>query len=56
MVCKIIPISSVDCIILCGNSDLASRKLLPALYPCQCVGQFSKPTRTIEVSHTFLKS
>ncbi|WP_375647189.1 glucose-6-phosphate dehydrogenase [Bartonella sp. CR84HXZ] len=52
MVHKIIPVSSFDCIVFGGNGDLASRKLLPALYHCQCVGQFSEPTRIIGASRT----
>ncbi|WP_273718947.1 MULTISPECIES: glucose-6-phosphate dehydrogenase [Bartonella] len=51
---KITPVSSFDCIVFGGNGDLASRKLLPALYHCQCVGQFSEPTRIIGVSRTSL--
>ncbi|WP_375619708.1 glucose-6-phosphate dehydrogenase [Bartonella sp. TS25HLJMH] len=54
MVRKIIPVSSFDCIVFGGNGDLASRKLLPALYHCQCVGQFSEPTRIIGASRTSL--
>ncbi|WP_375685295.1 glucose-6-phosphate dehydrogenase [Bartonella sp. TT110JLCBS] len=54
MVRKIIPVSSFDCIVFGGNGDLASRKLLPALYHCQCAGQFSEPTRIIGVSRTSL--
>ncbi|WP_375641921.1 MULTISPECIES: glucose-6-phosphate dehydrogenase [unclassified Bartonella] len=51
---KIIPVSSFDCIVFGGNGDLALRKLLPALYHCQCAGQFSEPTRIIGVSRTSL--
>ncbi|WP_375705919.1 glucose-6-phosphate dehydrogenase [Bartonella sp. AA2SXKL] len=54
MVRKIIPVSSFDCIVFGGNGDLALRKLLPALYHCQCAGQFSEPTRIIGVSRTSL--
>ncbi|WP_375696781.1 glucose-6-phosphate dehydrogenase [Bartonella sp. AC70YNML] len=54
MVRKIIPVSSFDCIVFGGNGDLASRKLLPALYHCQCAGQFNEPTRIIGVSRTSL--
>ncbi|WP_375624561.1 MULTISPECIES: glucose-6-phosphate dehydrogenase [unclassified Bartonella] len=54
MVYKIITVSSFDCIVFGGNGDLASRKLLPALYHCQCVGQFSEPTRIIGASRTSL--
>ncbi|EJF82760.1 glucose-6-phosphate dehydrogenase [Bartonella rattimassiliensis] len=54
MVRKIIPVSSFDCIVFGGNGDLVSRKLLPALYHCQCVGQFSEPTRIIGASRTSL--
>ncbi|PIT70363.1 glucose-6-phosphate dehydrogenase [Bartonella tribocorum] len=54
MVRKIIPVSSFDCIVFGGNGDLASRKLLPALYHCQCIGQFSEPTRIIGVSRISL--
>ncbi|MBB5073466.1 glucose-6-phosphate 1-dehydrogenase [Bartonella callosciuri] len=53
MVHKIIPVSPFDCIVFGGNGDLASRKLFPALYHCQCVGQFSEPTRIIGVSRSF---
>ncbi|ETS13391.1 glucose-6-phosphate dehydrogenase [Bartonella quintana] len=54
MVRKIIPVSPFDCIVFGGNGDLASRKLIPALYHCQCVGQFSEPTRIIGVSRSSL--
>ncbi|WP_375621110.1 glucose-6-phosphate dehydrogenase [Bartonella sp. AA97HXZ] len=54
MVRKIIPVSSFDCFVFGGNGDLALRKLLPALYHCQCAGQFSEPTRIIGVSRTSL--
>ncbi|WP_317992867.1 glucose-6-phosphate dehydrogenase [Bartonella gliris] len=56
MVSKIIPVSPFDCIVFGGNGDLASRKLIPALYHCQCVGQFSEPTRIIAVSRSSLSS
>ncbi|MBX4336540.1 glucose-6-phosphate dehydrogenase [Bartonella raoultii] len=52
MMRKITPVSSFNCVIFGGNSDLASRKLLPALYHCQCVGQFSEPTRIIGASRS----
>ncbi|MET3589306.1 glucose-6-phosphate 1-dehydrogenase [Bartonella silvatica] len=52
MVSQIIPVSPFDCIVFGGNGDLASRKLLPALYHCQCVGQMSEPTRIIGVSRS----
>ncbi|UNE54673.1 glucose-6-phosphate dehydrogenase [Bartonella machadoae] len=54
MVSKIIPVSPFDCIVFGGNGDLASRKLIPALYHCQCVGQLSDPTRIIGVSRSSL--
>ncbi|WP_019220616.1 glucose-6-phosphate dehydrogenase [Bartonella senegalensis] len=56
MVSKIIPVSPFDCIVFGGNGDLASRKLIPALYHCQCVGQLSEPTRIIGVSRSALTS
>ncbi|GAA5103248.1 glucose-6-phosphate dehydrogenase [Bartonella jaculi] len=56
MVSRIIPVSPFDCIVFGGNGDLASRKLIPALYHCQCVGQFSEPTRIIAVSRSSLSS
>ncbi|EJF85828.1 glucose-6-phosphate dehydrogenase [Candidatus Bartonella washoeensis] len=56
MVSKIIPVSPFDCVVFGGNGDLASRKLIPALYHCQCVGQFSEPTRIIAVSRSSLSS
>ncbi|WP_208437902.1 glucose-6-phosphate dehydrogenase [Bartonella taylorii] len=56
MVSKIIPVSPFDCIIFGGNGDLASRKLLPALYHCQCVGQFNEPMRIIGVARSSLRS
>ncbi len=56
MVSKIIPVSPFDCIIFGGNGDLASRKLLPALYHCQCVGQFKEPMRVIGVARSSLRS
>ncbi|EJF75349.1 glucose-6-phosphate dehydrogenase [Bartonella alsatica] len=52
MVSKIIPVSPFDCIVFGGNGDLTSRKLIPALYHCQCVGQFSEPTRIIGVARS----
>ncbi|WP_455482169.1 glucose-6-phosphate dehydrogenase [Bartonella sp. B35(2025)] len=54
MVNKITPVSPFDYIIFGGNSDLAFRKLIPALYHCQCIGQFSEPTRIIGTSHSLL--
>ncbi|UTO28756.1 glucose-6-phosphate dehydrogenase [Bartonella harrusi] len=54
MVSKIIPVSPFDCIVFGGNGDLTSRKLIPALYHCQCVGQLSDPTRIIGVSRSSL--
>lgn len=56
MMHKVIPVSPFDCIVFGGNGDLASRKLLPALYHCQCVGQFSEPTRIIGVSRSSLSN
>lgn len=56
MVSKIIPVSPFDCVIFGGNGDLASRKLLPALYHCQCVGQFNEPMRIIGVARSSLRS
>ncbi|AGF75432.1 glucose-6-phosphate dehydrogenase [Bartonella vinsonii] len=56
MVSQIIPVSSFDCIVFGGNGDLTSRKLIPALYHCQCVGQLSEPTRIIGVSRSSLSS
>ncbi|EJF82300.1 glucose-6-phosphate dehydrogenase [Bartonella doshiae] len=56
MVSKIIPVSSFDCIVFGGNGDLALRKLFPALYYCQCVGQFSEPTRIIGISRSLLSN
>ncbi|WP_273789108.1 glucose-6-phosphate dehydrogenase [Bartonella sp. ML70XJBT] len=52
MVSKIIPVSPFDCIVFGGNGDLAARKLMPALYHCQCVGQFNEPTRIIGVARS----
>ncbi|WP_273721507.1 MULTISPECIES: glucose-6-phosphate dehydrogenase [unclassified Bartonella] len=52
MVSKIIPVSPFDCIVFGGNGDLTSRKLIPALYHCQCVGQFSEPTRIIGIARS----
>ncbi|PIT69466.1 glucose-6-phosphate dehydrogenase [Bartonella tribocorum] len=52
MVSKIIPVSPFDCIVFGGNGDLASRKLMPALYHCQCVGQLSEPTRIIGIGRS----
>ncbi|OLL54087.1 glucose-6-phosphate dehydrogenase [Bartonella henselae] len=54
MVSKIIPVSPFDCIVFGGNGDLAARKLIPALYHCQYVGQLSEPTRIIGVSRSSL--
>ncbi|WP_019223402.1 glucose-6-phosphate dehydrogenase [Bartonella rattaustraliani] len=51
---KIIPVSPFDCVVFGGNGDLALRKLLPALYHCQCVGQLREPTRIIGVSRSSL--
>ncbi|KEC55313.1 glucose-6-phosphate dehydrogenase [Bartonella koehlerae] len=56
MVSKIIPVSPFDCIVFGGNGDLASRKLIPALYRCQCVGQLNELTRIIGVSRSSLSS
>ncbi|EJF78242.1 glucose-6-phosphate dehydrogenase [Bartonella birtlesii LL-WM9] len=52
MVSKIIPVSPFDCIVFGGNGDLTARKLIPALYHCQCVGQFSEPTRIIGIARS----
>ncbi|CAK01039.1 glucose-6-phosphate dehydrogenase [Bartonella tribocorum] len=52
MVSKIIPVSPFDCIVFGGNGNLASRKLMPALYHCQCVGQLSEPTRIIGIARS----
>ncbi|WP_208435097.1 glucose-6-phosphate dehydrogenase [Bartonella phoceensis] len=52
MASKIIPVSPFDCVVFGGNGDLTSRKLIPALYHCQCVGQFSEPTRIIGVARS----
>ncbi|MET3560323.1 glucose-6-phosphate 1-dehydrogenase [Bartonella japonica] len=54
MACKIIPVSPFDCVVFGGNGDLALRKLLPALYHCQCVGQFREKTRIIGASRSLL--
>ncbi|WP_156850539.1 glucose-6-phosphate dehydrogenase [Bartonella refiksaydamii] len=56
MVSKIIPVSPFDCVIFGGNGDLAARKLLPALYHCQCVGQFNEPMRIIVVARSTLSN
>ncbi|WP_175868603.1 glucose-6-phosphate dehydrogenase [Bartonella gabonensis] len=52
MVSKIIPVPPFDCIVFGGNGDLAARKLIPALYHCQRVRQFSEPTRIIGVARS----
>ncbi|WP_336294735.1 glucose-6-phosphate dehydrogenase [Bartonella sp. CB169] len=56
MVNKIIPFSSFDFIVFGANGDLTSRKLMPALYYCQCAGQLSELTRIIGVSSSLLSS
>lgn len=52
MASKIIPVPPFDCIVFGGGGDLAERKLIPALYHRQCIGQFSEPSRIIGVSRS----
>ncbi|RCL03590.1 MAG: glucose-6-phosphate 1-dehydrogenase [Candidatus Tokpelaia sp. JSC161] len=52
MVSKIIPVPSFDCIVFGGIGDLAERKLIPALYHRQCIGQFTEPSRIIGLSRS----
>lgn len=52
MASKIIPIPPFDCIVFGGGGDLAERKLIPALYHRQCIGQLTEPSRIIGVSRS----
>lgn len=52
MVSKIIPIAPCDFVVFGGTGDLAERKLIPALFQRQKVGQLSEPTRIIGSSRT----
>lgn len=49
-----ISIPPFDCIVFGGAGDLAERKLIPALYHRQLVGQLSEPVRIIGASRTVM--
>ncbi len=46
---ELIPVEAFDLIIFGGNGDLASRKLLPALFHRFCDGQITNDSRIIGV-------
>ncbi|PTM97734.1 glucose-6-phosphate dehydrogenase [Mycoplana dimorpha] len=47
---QFIPVGPFDYVVFGGTGDLAERKLLPALYHRQIMGQFTDPTRIIAAS------
>ncbi|AGA64385.1 Glucose-6-phosphate 1-dehydrogenase [Liberibacter crescens BT-1] len=49
---QIIPVEPFDYVVFGGTGDLATRKLLPALYNRQAEGQITSPSRIISVSRT----